>query len=210
MWRFHAVSRAIGDVFAYLLQCVMINLVWAAMSLTIILMPAATAALFEVARLAEAGERPALAEFFTAFWGWLIKGWIWGAAVVLWLSGSLTALGFYASQSDDVASILLGISVVVAFILWATLFYFWSYMALERDPSIWRSFRNAFLTTLADPVHALVTAGFALLLIIVGALFIVPVVLLVPVLVAFISVYSLKAWLIHHDVLKTDENSEAD
>ncbi len=46
MWRFRGIIRTFSDVYYWLIPLVMINLAWLVLSLTVILWPPATAALY--------------------------------------------------------------------------------------------------------------------------------------------------------------------
>ena len=74
-----------------------------------------------------------------------------------------------------------------------------------------RALRNAALTVLAALGYTLFYGGLSALLIALSILFILPLPVFTPMLVALLTTYSLKAWLTRHGLLKAprgDENNE--
>ena len=84
---------------------------------------------------------------------------------------------------------------------WMIQFYFWPYVVLQTKADFRQAAHNATFTILGDPLWAFFNAGLALVVLIVGIIFIAPLIFIVPVFMAFLGVYSLRAWLLHHDLL---------
>jgi uncharacterized membrane protein YesL len=204
--------RSLYDWYNWLVPLTIINALWFFLSLTLVAFPAATGALFKIALDVEQGHNPDVREFLQYTRQWLVKGWVWGASVLLLLALTLTALSFYAAQAGLIWSILLVISVFLAAWGWATLFYFWPYLLLQEQPMMSRALRNAALTVLAAPGRTLVYGGLSALLIALSILFILPLPVFTPILVALLIAYSLKGWLVRHRLLNApaSDGSEED
>ncbi len=202
MWRFRALGRVALDVSNWLLPLAAINLVWCVLSLTVIMMPPATAALFEVAYQARKGHGPSMQSFLESIRRWLLRAWLWGAGCLLTGVVAVVALSFYGAQQTSFGAILLVIAACVAVLIIGVQFYFWPYMLAQDEPHIRRALRNAAFTLFADPLNALLYGGIALALLAAGAVLIVPMVLIAPITVAFLAVYSLREWLDHHRLLE--------
>lgn len=196
-----ALWRALVDVYNWLVPLAAINILWFLLSLTVMAFPGATAALFEVALEVERGHSPAIGDYLNATRRWLLRAWVWGVAVLLIVFVSAVALYFYGGLRGIPAGILLGLSVAIAGLGWTTLFYFWPYMLMLEAPSARRAFRNALFTALASPLYALFYAGLGAVLLGISMVVVLPLPVITPVLVAFLSVYSLKAWLARKGLL---------
>lgn len=202
MWRFRALGRVALDVSNWLLPLAAINLVWCVLSLTVIMMPPATAALFDVADQARKGHGPSMQYFLESIRRWLLRAWLWGAVCFLTGILAVVALSFYGAQLTSLGVILLVIAACVTVLIVSVQFYFWPYMLAQDEPHIRRALRNAAFTLFADPLNALLYGGIALALLAAGAVLIVPMVLIAPIAIAFLAVYSLREWLDHHYLLE--------
>ena len=198
IWRYEALRRVVVDVYTWLVPLVVINILWFLMSLTIILMPPATAALYEVAFLATQGHCPEVQGFLAAIRRWLLKSWLWGAATLFLALVSVVALRFYGAPQTALEAFAFVISGAFVIFMWLVQFYFWPYVFLQERPQMLLAVRNAVLTVLADPLLLLVNAGAALLLLVVSVLLIAPAAVITPVAIAFLGNYSLRDWLNHH------------
>lgn len=196
-------QRVTIDVYSALLPLVTINILWFLLSLTLILLPPATAALYEVALLSRKGQGPYLQTYLAAVRRWLIISWVWGIATLALAAVCLLAITFYGSTQHVVGTVLLTISLALAIFACLVQFYFWPYMVLQEKPRPLLALRNSAYTVLADPLLILVNAGLAALLLLPGIPFIAPIVVLTPIITAFLGVYSLYDWLEHHHLLPT-------
>jgi hypothetical protein len=191
-------QRVVVDVYTWLVPLVTINILWFVMCLTIVLMPPATAALYEVAVLATQGHSPEVQGFLLAVRRWLLKSWLWGAATLFLTLASILALSFYGTPRTALEALSFVISAAFVIFVWLVQFYFWPYVFLQEKPQILLAVRNAVLTVLADPVLLLINAGVALLLLAPSVVLIAPLVVITPVTIAFLGSYSLRDWLNHH------------
>jgi uncharacterized membrane protein YesL len=194
--------RLMSDVYNWLVPLTAINILWFLMSLTIILLPPATAGLFHVAYRVTRSEGPTIQEFFAGIRQWFWISWIWGLMVGVFLGVSALALIFYSASATPIGSVLFAITaVLVAFFLLTQAFFF-PYILLQEKPVIRIALRNALFTILADPLRMLIHGIILLLVVIISVLLVFPFVVLTPVTIAFWLMYLLLDWLKRHELLR--------
>lgn len=207
MWWLKALQRSLSDVYNWLVPLFVINVLWFVLSLTVIGFPGATAGLFEVARQVEKGYSPAISEYLQAVRRWLVRAWAWGAALLATVGIAVVGVPFYAGQQGLLWTVLLFLSVAIVFVLVAALFYFWPYMLIMETPRVYYAFRNALYTVLAAPLYALLYVGLSIVLLVsFGGLSLLLLAVIAAVILAFLSTYSLRAWLVHKGLLPADSN----
>jgi hypothetical protein len=203
--RYNALLRTIWDVHNWLVVLVAINLLWLLMSFTILLFPAATAALYEVAYHAYRGRSPAISDYLLAVRHWLFKSWLWAIPIILFVLLAGFTLTFYRAQSGGLAWVVFILTTAMSILVMAGQFYFWSYMVIQENPSMVQSTRNAFYTVLGDPLLVLLHGGVALVWGMLSLVLFFPFVIIAPVSIAFLSVYSLMDWLYYRGLLQKIE-----
>jgi uncharacterized membrane protein YesL len=151
-------ARTLRDAWDDLVQLALLNVVWLGLSLTVVLLPPATVAMFEATNGLAHGRSPSLGEFLRAVPRHLKAAWAWALLNVL-VGGVLGAsLAFYAGP--EVPVVALRSVFVVATVLWiVSQLLVWPYRFEQEDPSLRLALRNAILTTLAAPAFSLVIAG---------------------------------------------------
>ena len=78
LWRFRALFRMISDVYNWMVTLAAINLIWLLCCISVVLLPPATAALYEVAYRARQGEGPTVVAYVRAMRRWFVISWKWG------------------------------------------------------------------------------------------------------------------------------------
>lgn len=200
MW-LKPIYRALTDIYNWMLPLIVINILWLFMSFTVILLPPATAALYEIAHLAARGEGPRVGRFLEAVRYWGLKSWLWGLPIGFLLLSGFIALNVYGGMNSPLRPALVFITAACLLMLSMTQFYFWPYVLLQDAHSLKRAARNALLTALGAPLLTLLHVSLALFAFILGVVFIAPLIFIVPVLIAFVGVYSLRDWLIRQGLL---------
>jgi hypothetical protein len=196
-WRFRAIGRAAADIYSGLVALAAINTLWFAMSLTVVLLPPATAALYQIAAEVNRGRGPYVRDYLAAVRRLWLKSWLWGGLTLALGAVSAFAVLFYGAQQPPFNVIFLGISGTMIILMGAVQFYFWPYMVLQAKPQMAQAARNALFTILGDPL-LLMNVGLALLLLIPSVILIAPLILITPVTIAFLGTYSLHDWLERH------------
>lgn len=166
--------RTLGDAWDALVLLVVLNLAWVALAFSVVLLPPATAALFDVTHELARGRTPDLMDFARAIrrhfwraWGWaLLNLLVWGIVIVNLL--------FYGQFADLWAMALQAVFVLVGIFWFVSQLYVWPYILEQDAPSLPRALRNAALTVLAAPVFSLV------LVLLIGAVLLVSYLLLLP------------------------------
>ncbi len=201
-WRLRGLRRMAIDVYAWLIPLAMVNLIWFLLCLTVILIPPATAALYEVAYDATKGYSPGVGDYLGAVRRWLFKSWLWGAATALFIVAAVVALNFYAGQQSPIGDLLFAITGGFVILIWMIQFFFWPYVVLQQEARLLLAARNALFTVLGDPLLALLNGGLALVLLAVSVILVAPLALITPAAMALLGTYSLREWLLHHHLLE--------
>jgi hypothetical protein len=195
------VALVAKDVYNWLLPLVTINILWFLLSLTVILLPPATVALYDVAYEAKRGRSPEIRLYLRAVRRWLVPGWIWALINVGLALITLFAFSFYSAQ-PGAAQIALVICIAYTAVLLLAQVYFWPYVMLRVQVSLRAAARNALFTLLGDAPFVLFYGLLSLFLLATSALLLIPLVILAPVVVAFLSVYSLLDWVARRKLIE--------
>jgi uncharacterized membrane protein YesL len=191
------IRRSLRDAWDALVAVAPINLAWAGLTLTVVLFPPATAALFESMGELAAGRTPGIRDYFGAVRRRLVDGWAWG----LWGAAGLTVLAvnirLYPYPSDMRA--WLSAAVAVLWLLFGvSLLYVWPLLHLHPDGGLLRAIRNSIFVTLGAPLFAIVLALLLAGCVAVGAVLILPLVLVLPGLICLVASHAvtdrLRAW----------------
>ena len=103
--RLNALQRTVWDVYNWLVPLVAINLIWTGLSMTLILLPAATLALYDIAYLAHRGHGPEVKQYLAAIRQRLLAGSLWGVALLGFGIVATVAVFFYSSQGNSLSQI---------------------------------------------------------------------------------------------------------
>ncbi|HEV8488814.1 MAG TPA: DUF624 domain-containing protein [Candidatus Limnocylindrales bacterium] len=191
------VRRSLRDAWDALVAVAPINLAWVGLGLTVVLLPPATAALFESMHELASGRSPGIRDYIGSVRRRFVGGWAWG----LWAAAGLTFAGAnirfdldptqpraWISAAVAVLGILFGVSVL----------YVWPFVFLQPDGGLGRAIKNSILATLAAPLFAIVLALLLALLIAAGAVLILPLALVIPGLICLVASHAvtdrLRAW----------------
>ena len=191
------VRRSLRDAWDALVAVAPINRAWVALSLTIVLLPPATAALFESMHELASGRSPGIRDFLGAVRRRFLAGWAWA----LWAAAGLTLAAWNVRLYPDPTDLRAWVSAVVAVIgiLFAvSVLYCWPFVFLDEDGGLRRAIRNSILAVLAGPLFAIVLALLLVLVVAVGAVLIAPLALVVPGLIGLVASHAvtdrLRAW----------------
>lgn len=191
-WRMKAVQLVAIDLGDWLWPFTLVNLLWFLCSLTLILLPPATAALFDLAFQAYHGQSPTPRAFGMAVRKWVLRAWLWGvvnAIVGVVLAGAFL---FYRAQAND---FFMAFTALIAALIAAGQYYFWPYLLVQEQPSMLQALRNSTYTALGDPFLLLVNGGLSLIVLVPGVILVAPLLLILPTALAMLSTYSLLVWL---------------
>jgi hypothetical protein len=108
---------------------------------------------------------------------------------------SWAAVQFYGTQATSVSVFLSAVIFFLALIWLSFQFYLLPYLAIQEETSLLQAYRNAIMTSLADPLLVLFNGGLTLFILIPSIVVIAPIMLIVPMVIAMIATYSLLEWL---------------
>jgi len=180
------VRRSFGDAWDALVAVAPLNLAWLGLGLTIVLLPPATAALFESMHELASGSTPGFGDFLRSVRRRFVGAWLWA----VWAVAGLTLVGLNVRFDLDPSSPAAWLSAAVAvlgvlFVI--SLLYVWPFVFLQAGGGLVRAIRNSVLTVLAAPLFAVTLAVLLVLVVAAGAVLIVPLAVAVPGFVALVA-----------------------
>lgn len=191
------VRRSLRDAWDALVAVAPINLAWVGLSLTVVLFPPATAALFESMHELASGRSPGIRDYVGSVRRRFVGGWAWA----LWGAAGLTIAGANVRFDPDLADPRAWLSAAVAvlgILFGVSVLYVWPFVFLQPDGGLGRAIKNSILATLAAPLFAIVLAMLLALLIAAGAVLILPLALVIPGLICLVASHAvtdrLRAW----------------
>lgn len=166
-------GRTLRDGWDALVQLALLNLVWFGLSLTVVLLPPATVAMFQATNELARGRSPSLAEFvrdvpryFLPAWGWALLNVAVG--IVLGVN-----LSFYSSP-EPLHLALRGLFMLATLLWVVSQLLVWPYRFEQADPSLRLALRNALLTTLAAPVFSIIIGAVVALVLVLSVIVLAP------------------------------------
>ncbi len=142
--------------YAHLFSATLWSLLWAALSLTVVLWPPATAALHGVMRAIARGEPPTTADFTGAArrYAWVSFRW----ALLNALAGVVWAVNvaFYGGMRSVWAGAALTLLALASALWLGAQLYVWPLLLAQETPRLWPALRRALLMTLAAPRYTLI------------------------------------------------------
>jgi hypothetical protein len=152
-----------------------LNFVWLTLSLTVILLPPATAGLAVITHSLAHGTGAHFSDFWPGMqrYAWLSYRWalVNAAAVVIFA----VCFSFYGA-AGGVLGVLLQMLFVSAGLVWlATQFYVWPFLMEQEDKRLRLALKNALFLTLANPVYTFTLLGTAALGLVLSVITILPI-----------------------------------
>jgi uncharacterized membrane protein YesL len=167
-------GRTLRDTWDAWITLAVFNILWLGMSITVILMPPATVAMFEATHELAGGRTVSVGEFLGAVPRHFLRAWAWAALNLVVGVVLAVNLAFYAR--DELWAVAVRALFAVATFIWAVAqLLFWPYLFEQVDPSLRRAIRNSLLTVVAAPGFSLVLGIVAAVVVIVSVTLILPV-----------------------------------
>ncbi|MDQ3869988.1 MAG: DUF624 domain-containing protein [Chloroflexota bacterium] len=170
-------GRAAVDLKDALFVLAGLNLLWTLLSLTLVLLPPATAAMFEATHELVRGRAPEMREFLDAVRRHFVRAWAWALVNVLAWVVLLANLLFYGALRDVWAVALQALFTGFAAFWLVSQFYVWPFVFEQAEMSLRWALRNAVLTVFAAPVFSLTLAALGGLALVLSVLLVAPLVL---------------------------------
>jgi uncharacterized membrane protein YesL len=197
LWRLRPLQLVVIDLSDWLFPWVIINLLWVVCSLTVVLLPPATAALFSLAERSYRNEAPTPRRFWAEVRRSLVQSWLWAL-----VNGAIFVALFLLARAVYPAEIPLAVIGVLAAMLVLMQFFLWPYMALQEKPSLTQALRNSVFTTFAGLPYLIGYVALTLFILVTSIIVIAPMLLITPVVLALMTTYGLIAWLEQHNLLQ--------
>jgi uncharacterized membrane protein YesL len=166
-------GRTLRDAWDALVQLALLNLVWFALSLTVVLMPPATVAMFQATNELARGRSPSLAEYLTAVPRYFLPSWGWALLNVAVGIALGVNLAFYSSP-EPLHLALRGLFMLATLLWVVSQLLVWPYRFEQADPSLRLALRNALLTTLAAPVFSIIIGAVVALVLVLSVIVLAP------------------------------------
>lgn len=167
------VRAALRDGWDALLVVGALNLVWLGLSLTIILLPPATVALFESMDELASGRSPGVRDFLGAVRRRFLGAWLWA----VWAMAGITIVTVNVRYWGDSGGALVWLAAafaVLGMLFGISLLYVWPFVFRQQEGGLVRAIRNSILTVLAAPLFAVSLAILLVLVVAVSAVLILP------------------------------------
>lgn len=165
LWQ--VVKLSASRFYDHLGKCVWINLVWFFVSLTVVLLPPAMAALFFYINETVRYQDPDTKRFFHALRRFFFRAWGLFLGQVLIVGGLALGIVIYITQLSDVigrsAMVLAAICIWMLVYFIGILGYMWSFMVYQ-DVGIWTAAKRAAMLLVLRPVMTVVLLVISLLL----------------------------------------------
>ena len=185
----HAVRRAIRDGWDAMLVVGALNLAWLGLSVTVVLLPPATVALFESMDELASGRVPGLREYFTFVRRRFVRAWLWA----LWAVAGIMIAWINVRYWNDTGGSLVWLSaafVVIGVLFGVSLLYVWPFMFRQTEGGLVRAIRNSILAVLASPLFALTLAVAIVVLAAASAILILPLAVFLTALLGLIATHA--------------------
>ena len=183
------VRSALRDGWDALFVVGALNLAWLGLSLTVVLLPPATVALFESMDELASGRAPGVRDFLGSVRRRFIGAWVWA----LWAVAGLTIVSVNVRYWNDTGGSLVWLSAAFAVlgVLFAmSLLYVWPFIFRQTEGGLLRAIRNSILAVLAAPLFAISLAILLVLVVAVSAILILPLAVFMTALVGLIATHA--------------------
>ena len=184
-----AVRRAIRDGWDALFVVGALNVAWLGLSVTVILLPPATVALFESMDELASGRTPGLREYFGFVRRRFIRAWLWA----LWAIAGMTVASVNIQYWSDTGGSLVWLSAasaVIGVLFSVSVLYVWPFLFRQTEGGLVRAIRNSILAVLAAPLFALTLAVAIVALVAVSAILILPLAVFLTALLGLIATHA--------------------
>jgi len=167
-------ARTVRDAWDALVSLAALNFIWFALSLTVVLLPPATVAMFEATNQLARGRQVEAVEYLGAVRRQFLRSWAWALLNAVVIGLLVVSVVFY-DRPEPWAAAVRSLFLLATFAWLVAQLMVWPYVFEQDEPSLRRAIRNALLTVLGAPVFSIMIGA------IVAAVLVVSAVLLVPV-----------------------------
>ena len=177
-------ALALSDWWDDWINMALINLVWLLCWVTIVLGPPATFGLYYVTNQLAHGQSLGLRGLLEGARRYLRKSWLWMLLNLLVAAVVGANAWFYAQFDADWAAIVRPFPLFLGLVWLIVQFYALPYLMEQEEESLRLALRNGLFTLLAAPGYTVVVAGLAALVAALSVVFVAPLLLGGPCLIA--------------------------
>lgn len=184
-----AVGRAIRDAWDALFVVGVLNLAWLGLSVTVILLPPATVALFESMDELASGRIPGIREFFVFVRRRFVGAWLWALWAIAGITIASVNIRYWNATGGSLAWLSAAFAVL-GVLFGVSLIYVWPFVFRQSEGGLVRAIRNSILAVLAAPVFALTLAVAVVAIAAVSAVLILPLAVFLTALLGLIATHA--------------------
>lgn len=177
---------ALQDAWDALVAVAPLNLAWLGLGLTVVLLPPATAALFESMHQLASGSTPGIGDFLASVRRRFLGAWLWA----IWAAAGLVLIGLNLPRDLDPSSPAAWLSAVVTVLgvlFVVSVLYVWPFVFLQPGGGLARAIGNSLLAVLAAPLFAVTIAMLLAIVVAAGAVLILPLAVVLPGFVGLVA-----------------------
>ncbi len=194
--------ESLRDWYNGMVGLAVLNFLWFVLSLTVILLPPATAGIMVVMNSLAHGTGAHLSDFGPAVrrYAWVSYRWalLNAAAVVIFL------VGFRFYGAIGTIGVFIQVFFVTAGLLWiATQFYTWPFLLEQEDKRLRLALKNGLFLTLANPIYTLILLGMVAVAVVLSAVTILPIAVFATSFIALLANRAVRERLITYGKLPT-------
>jgi len=180
-------SRALGDAWDALVLLAALNLMWLGLSLLIVFLPPATAAMFAATHELAGGRSPGVRDFLAAVRSHFWQAWRWALLNVAAAAIFVASFAFYGSIREPWADAVEGLTLLFAVLWCVSQLYVWPFLLSQAEPRLSQALRNAVLAVLAAPLFALTFAAIVALVLALSLALIAPIAVITTAFVCLLA-----------------------
>lgn len=166
-----------------------LNLAWLGLSLTIILLPPATVALFESMDELAAGRTPGVRDFLGSIRRRFIGAWVWALWAIAGITVATVNVRYWGASGGSLVWISAAFAVL-GLLFGMSLLYVWPFVFQQHEGGLVRAIRNSILTVLAAPLFTISLAIVLVLVVAVSAVLILPIAVFLSALIGLIATHA--------------------
>jgi hypothetical protein len=188
-----------------------ISVVWLLCWITVVLGPPATLGMYHVANRLASGRSLELGGLWEGIKRYFQVSWLWMLLNIVVAVIQIVNFYFWTGQRKWWAILVAGVLLFLSLVWLATQFYALPFLIEQRRKNLGLALRNGLFTALAAPGFTVVVAGLSAVLAVVSFLFVLPLLIGVPMLIAAVGTWAVRDRLETYGVHERDaERIEGD
>lgn len=180
-------TRALADAWDALVVLAALNIIWLALSLLIVFLPPATAAMFAATHELASGRAPGVRDFLTAVRSYFWQAWLWALVNVAVAVAFVAGFYFYGSIPEPWADGVQGLLILFASFWGVSQLFVWPFLFTQAEPRLRLALRNAVLAVFAAPLFALTFAAIVALVLALSLVLIAPIAVITTAFVCLLA-----------------------